>query len=50
MIGCEEADMPAWTEKELTMIGGAEELRIASRRADGSIHLIARAWAVKATL
>lgn len=30
--------MTAWTEDELITIGGAEELRVSSRRRDGSLR------------
>lgn len=39
---------PAWAEDELSRIGRAEELRIASRRADGSLSPYVVIWAVVA--
>jgi hypothetical protein len=38
--------MSAWTEDELEAIGGADELRIASRRPDGSLRKYIRIWVV----
>jgi hypothetical protein len=39
--------MSAWTDDELEAIGGADELRIASRRPDGSIRKFIRIWVVR---
>ena len=40
--------MSAWTEDELARIGEADELRIASRRADGTLRRFIRIWVVRA--
>jgi hypothetical protein len=40
--------MSAWTENELSRIGAAEELQIASRRADGSLRPYVTIWVVRA--
>jgi hypothetical protein len=40
--------MTAWTEDELTRIGGTEELELASARPDGSPRPYARIWVVRA--
>jgi hypothetical protein len=47
MTGWEENDMPTWTEDELTTIGGAEELKIASLRADGALRPYVTIWVVR---
>jgi hypothetical protein len=39
--------MPDWTETELSAIGGAYELEIASRRHDGSLSPRVPIWAVR---
>lgn len=39
--------MTAWTEDELEAIGQADELRIASRRPDGSLRKFIRIWVVR---
>ena len=39
--------MTPWTTEELTRIGGADELRIASRRADGSLRPFVTIWVVR---
>jgi hypothetical protein len=39
--------MTAWTAGELDQIGGADELRIASRRPDGSLRPYLRIWVVR---
>ena len=39
--------MRAWTADELTLIGGAEELEIASRRTDGSLRPFVTIWVVR---
>ena len=39
--------MTTWTAEELQRIGEAEELRIASRRPDGSLRPYLRVWAVR---
>jgi hypothetical protein len=39
--------MAAWTPKELTAIGGAEELRIAARRPDGTMRNPVTTWLVR---
>ena len=39
--------MSGWTADELTRIGRADELRIASRRADGSLRRFITIWAVR---
>ena len=38
--------MTAWTDDELERIGGATELRIASRRPDGSLRRFIPIWVV----
>jgi hypothetical protein len=38
--------MSAWTDDELEAIGGADELRIASRRPDGGLRKYIRIWVV----
>lgn len=39
--------MSMWTDEELERIGAAEELQIASRRADGSLRPAVTIWAVR---
>lgn len=39
--------MSAWTNDELEAIRGADELRIASRRPDGSLRKYIRIWVVR---
>jgi hypothetical protein len=39
--------MAGWTADELEMIGRADELRIASRRADGSLRKLITIWVVR---
>ena len=39
--------MSAWTDDELEAIGGADELRIASRRPDDSLRKYIRIWVVR---
>jgi hypothetical protein len=39
--------MSAWTDDELEAIGGDDELRIASRRPDGSLRKYIRIWVVR---
>ena len=39
--------MTAWTSDELDRLGGARELRIAGRRADGSLRKPVIIWAVR---
>ncbi|MFL5806545.1 MAG: DUF2255 family protein [Roseiflexaceae bacterium] len=39
--------MAAWTSDELTKIGAAEELRIASLRADGTLRKPVTIWVVR---
>ena len=39
--------MRAWTPDELALIGEADELDIASRRADGSLRPFVTIWAVR---
>jgi hypothetical protein len=39
--------MPAWTNEELTRIGTATELRIASRRGDGTLRSPRTIWVVR---
>jgi hypothetical protein len=39
--------MPTWTEEDLTKVGSAEELRIASRRPDASLRPYVTIWAVR---
>lgn len=39
--------MSAWTEDELRRIGRAEELRLASRRGDGSLRPNTTMWVVR---
>jgi hypothetical protein len=36
-----------WTGEELTRIGGADEVRISSRRADGSLRPFITIWVVR---
>ena len=40
--------MSGWTDEELQRIGGAEELRLASRRQDGSLRPFTTMWVVRA--
>ncbi|MFC5791610.1 DUF2255 family protein [Agromyces tardus] len=40
--------MTTWTTDELTRIGGATELKIASRRTDGSLRPYVTIWIVRA--
>lgn len=40
--------MSAWTEDELRRVGEAEELEVASYRADGSLRPYVTIWAVRA--
>lgn len=39
--------MPTWTSDELTRIGAADELRIASRRRDGTLGTPRIVWVVR---
>jgi hypothetical protein len=39
--------MATWTADELDRIGGADELRLTSRRADGSLRPSVRIWVVR---
>jgi hypothetical protein len=39
--------MAAWTSDELTKIGGAEELQLASRRRDGTLRNPVTMWVVR---
>jgi hypothetical protein len=39
--------MPAWTNEELTRIGTATELQIASRRPDGTLRNPRTIWVVR---
>jgi hypothetical protein len=39
--------MSAWSAEELDRIGGAQELRVASRRADGSLRPNLPIWVVR---
>ena len=39
--------MTAWTSEELTSIGDAEELAIASRRPDGTLGPFVTIWVVR---
>ena len=39
--------MSGWTADELTRVGRADELRIASRRADGTLRPFITIWAVR---
>jgi len=39
--------MPAWIKEDLAKVGNAEELRIASRRPDGSLRPYVTIWAVR---
>lgn len=39
--------MSGWADEELQRIGGAEELRLASRRQDGSLRPFATMWVVR---
>lgn len=39
--------MSAWTPDELARIGRADELRLASRRSDGSLRPFVTIWAVR---
>ncbi|WP_116953208.1 DUF2255 family protein [Jiangella endophytica] len=39
--------MNTWTDDELSRIGGAEELRIASYRADGTLRPYVTIWTVR---
>jgi hypothetical protein len=52
MVGSATADlrlspMSGWTSDELTRVGRADELRIASRRADGSLRQFITIWVVR---
>jgi hypothetical protein len=40
--------MAAWTSDELTRIGGAEELQLASTRPDGTLRPYVTMWVVRA--
>lgn len=44
----EREQMNNWTSDELARIGGAEELKIASRRADGTLRPYVTIWTVRA--
>jgi hypothetical protein len=46
MTGANE--MTSWPPSELASIGGAEELELASRRADGSLRPYVTMWVVRA--
>jgi hypothetical protein len=46
MTGANE--MTAWSASELERIGAAEELRLASRRPDGSLRAYVTMWVVRA--
>jgi hypothetical protein len=37
----------AWTGEELTRIGGADEVRVSSRRADGSLRPFITIWVIR---
>jgi hypothetical protein len=39
--------MAAWTQEELEKIGSAEEVRVASRRPDGTMRQYVTIWAVR---
>jgi hypothetical protein len=39
--------MTAWTDNELSRIGGADELRVSSRRDDDSLRPAVIIWAVR---
>ncbi len=39
--------MTAWTADALARVGGADELQVASRRADGSLRPFVTIWAVR---
>src|SRR5271167_947999 len=39
--------MSTWTERELESIGDAQELELASRRADGSLRSFTTMWVVR---
>ena len=39
--------MSGWTAEELTRVGSADELRIASRREDGTLRTYVTIWAVR---
>jgi hypothetical protein len=40
--------MPTWTDDELSRIGRADELQLASRRPDGTLRPYVTIWAVRA--
>lgn len=40
--------MSAWTPDELDRVGAAEEIRLASRRGDGSLRPYVTMWVVRA--
>jgi hypothetical protein len=40
--------MPTWTDNELSRIGEADELQLASRRPDGTLRPYVTMWAVRA--
>src|SRR3712207_8294259 len=42
-----EFTMPTWTPDELSRIGGAEELQIASLRPDGTLRRYVTIWVVR---
>jgi hypothetical protein len=39
--------MTAWTEEELTRVGGAEHLQVSSYRADGTLRRYVTIWTVR---
>lgn len=39
--------MSGWTDQELRRIGGAQELRLASRRRDGSLRPFTTMWVIR---
>ena len=45
----EKGDVPmtTWTSDDLTKIGTAEELEIAPRRPDGTLHNLVTIWVVR---
>ena len=40
--------MAEWTPDELSRVGGAEELKLASRRSDGTLRKFVTMWVVRA--
>jgi hypothetical protein len=43
----QESTMTTWNDEELSRIGGADELRIASQRSDGTLRPYVTIWTVR---